>query len=173
MKEKWRLYKSVVVDFAIGVVLWLLITTFVGQGRQIPSPSMLPTIQVGDRVWTDKLVLRFDEIRRGDLVVFDPPPALQSRYPFIKRVIGLPGETIEVRDGKVWINGEPLAEPYVAEPMQYEWGPVEIPEGHYVVMGDNRNYSNDSHEWGFLPRERITARAVFRFWPLSRFGPIE
>jgi signal peptidase I len=174
MNEKWRPFISLLKDIAFGVALWLLITTFVGEARQIPSESMLPTIHIGDRVWTDKLFLRFTSIKRGDIVVFNPPPAAgPSDYPYIKRVIGLPGETIEVKNGKVFVNGEPLNEPYIAEAPVYHWGPEPVPEGHYLVLGDNRNHSNDGHVWGFLEADRISSRAVFRFWPLDRFGAIQ
>ncbi|MFZ5817199.1 MAG: signal peptidase I [Bacillota bacterium] len=172
MDEKWRPYLSLLKDIALGVALWLLITTFVGEARQIPSSSMEPTIQIGDRVWTDKLLLRFSPITRGDIVVFDPPPSEASDYPYIKRVIGLPGETVEVKGGKVLINGQPLTEPYIAEPPHYVVKLTQIPPGHYYVLGDNRNASNDSHRWGLLKREQISARAVFRFWPFSRFGKL-
>jgi len=173
MAEKLRPWITLLKDIAYGVLLWLLIITFVGQVREVPSGSMEPTIMVGDRFWTDKLFLRFGSIARGDIVVFDPPPPIQSPYPFIKRVIGLPGETVEVRDGLVFINGEALDEPYIAEPPRYHYGPVTIPEGQYLVLGDNRNLSNDGHEWGLLDRDRIFARAVFRIWPFDRIGPIE
>ena len=173
MAEKWRPLLTLLKDILYGVLLWLLIITFVGQVREVPTGSMEPTILVGDRFWTDKLILRFTSIRRGDIVVFDPPPQVQAQYPYIKRVIGLPGETVEVRDGLVFINGEPLDEPYIAEPPRYTYGPVTIPEGQYFVLGDNRNLSNDSHEWGLLERERIFARAVYRIWPVDRIGSID
>ncbi|MFZ5824249.1 MAG: signal peptidase I [Bacillota bacterium] len=171
MNEKWRPYVSFLKDIALGVVLWFVITQFVGEARQIPSGSMEPTIQIGDRVWTDKLFLRFGEIQRGDIVVFSPPEP--SEYPYIKRVIAVPGDTVEVKGGKVIINGSPVAEPYVVEPPIYNYGPAKVPPGEYFVLGDNRNHSNDSHRWGFLRREKISARAVFRFWPFDRLGAIE
>jgi len=171
LAERWRPWLGLLKDVLYGVLLWLLIITFVGQVREVPTGSMEPTILVGDRFWTDKLFLRFGTISRGDIVVFDPP--FPTSYPYIKRVIGLPGETVEVRDGKVFINGEPLDEPYIAEAPRYTYGPVEIPADQYFVLGDNRNLSNDSHEWGLLSRDRIIARAVYRIWPLSRIGPIQ
>lgn len=171
MNEKWRPYVSFLKDIGLGILLWFVITQFVGEARQIPSGSMEPTIQIGDRVWTDKLFLRFAAIERGDIVVFTPPEA--SEYPYIKRVVGLPGDTVEVKGGKVFVNGEPVAEPYVVEPPIYQYGPTKVPPGEYFVLGDNRNHSNDSHRWGFLQRKKITARAVFRFWPFDRLGEIE
>lgn len=171
MNEKSRPYISFLKDIALGVLLWFLITRFVGEARQIPSGSMEPTILIGDRVWTDKLLLRLGEIKRGDIVVFTPP--IPSDYPYIKRVIGLPGETVEVRNGQVIVNGQPLQEPYIAEAPIYTWGPQTVPDGQYLVLGDNRNHSNDGHEWGFLDRGKISARAVFRFWPFDRAGSLD
>jgi len=154
-------------DVAIGLLLWLLLTAGVGEARIVPSGSMEPTIAVGDRIWTDKFLVRWGALQRGDIVVFEPPFPTES--PYLKRVIGLPGETVEIRDGSVWINGKPLTEPYAAE-ADYEYGPVLIPQDQYLVLGDNRNVSYDSHRWGLVERERITARAIFRIWPLSRAG---
>lgn len=173
MNEKWRPYLSFLKDIALGILLWFLITTFVGEARQIPSGSMEPTIHIGDRVWTDKLLLRFDEIERGDIVVFTPPPTEFSDYPYIKRVIGLPGETVEVKNGHVLINGQALQEPYVADAPRYHYGPQAIGSGEYLMLGDNRNASNDGHRWGLLKRDQISARAVFRFWPFDRLGSIK
>lgn len=173
MDEKWRPYLSVLKDVALGVILWLLIITFVGQSRQIPSGSMEPTIQIGDRVWTDKLFLRFTPIQRGDIIVFDPPESVHAEYPYIKRAIGLPGETVEVKRGTVLINGQPIEEPYIAAVPSYSWGPTTLAADEYFVLGDNRTASNDSHVWGLLKRERISARAVFRFWPFDRIGKLD
>lgn len=167
---KWRPYLSLAKDIALGVLLWLVITTTVGEARKIPSGSMEPTILPGDRVWTDKLLLRFTPVQRGDIVVFKPP--FESNYPYIKRVIGLPGETVAVKGGKVLVNDQPLDEPYIAEAPRYQYGPITIPEGQYLVLGDNRNDSNDGHYWGLLERSRISARAVVRFWPLNRWASL-
>lgn len=157
-------------DVLIGLFIWLILTAAVGEARVVPSASMAPTIAAGDRVWTDKLFIRFSELERGDVVVFDPPFASELEY--IKRVIGLPGETVEVKGGQVWVNGRALDEPY-AEVADYRYGPVTVPPGYYLVLGDNRNVSYDSHRWGFLSRDRITARAVARIWPVTRAGRLE
>lgn len=154
-------------DILIGIALGLIVIMFVGQSRVVPTESMYPTIAAGDRIFSEKITYRFRPPRRGELVVFMPP--FESEEPFIKRVIGLPGETVEIREGKVFINGEPLEEDYIAEPPAYELPPVTIPEGYYLVLGDNRNRSHDSHVWGLLEGSRIRERALFRYWPLSHF----
>ncbi|MDT9296570.1 MAG: signal peptidase I [Arthrospira platensis PCC 7345] len=159
----------------LSIILALGIRTFVAEARYIPSGSMLPTLEINDRLIIDKLSYRFTEPQRGDVVVFNPTEELSLQYndAFIKRIIGLPGETLEVRDGQVFVNGEPIEEDYIAEEPQYKWGPETIPEGQFLVLGDNRNNSFDSHYWGFVPRENIIGRAVVRFWPLDRLGGVD
>ncbi|MEN9207726.1 MAG: signal peptidase I [Gloeomargarita sp. GMQP_bins_120] len=161
----------------IGVSLLLAfgIRTFVAEARYIPSESMMPTLQVNDRLIIDKVTYEFRDPQRGEIVVFQPTPVLREqgfRDAFIKRIIGLPGEQVQVKGGVVYINGQPLAEPYVAAPANYEYGPVTVPPGHYLVLGDNRNHSFDSHFWGFVPRRNIIGRAAVRFWPPHRIGSI-
>jgi signal peptidase I len=158
----------------LSVVLALGIRHFVAEARYIPSGSMEPTLEVNDRLVVEKVSYHFNPPERGDIVVFWPPEGLtppgQRRDAFIKRVIGLPGDVVEVRDGQVYINNEALAEDYIKAPPDYQWGPEEVPEGAYLVLGDNRNSSYDSHAWGFLPGDNIIGKAVVRFWPLDRLG---
>jgi len=161
----------------IGLSLLLAfgIRTFIAEARYIPSGSMEPTLQINDRLIIDKVGYRFGDPERGDIVVFDPTDTLLQqnfRDAFIKRVIGLPGETVEVKGGRVFVNGRPLEEDYIAAKPDYQWGPEVVPEAAYLVLGDNRNSSYDSHYWGFVPRDRIIGRAVVRFWPLERAGTI-
>ncbi len=159
----------------LSIVLALGIRTFVAEARYIPSGSMLPTLQINDRLIVDKVSYRFESPQRGDVVVFNPTDELlrqNFKDAFIKRVIGLPGETIEVLNGRVYVNGKALNEDYVADRPDYQWGPQTVPQGSYLVLGDNRNQSYDSHYWGFVPREKIIGRAVVRFWPLDRIGTI-
>lgn len=158
-------------DVALGLFLWLVLTTAIGEARVVPSGSMAPTIAIGDRVWTDKIAFRFKGLQRGDIVIFDPPFMAEDQY--VKRVVGLPGEVVEISRGTVWVNGTALDEPYIAEEPDYRYGPVQIPGGHYLVLGDNRNVSHDSHTWGLLSRDRITARVVWRIWPVVRAGRLE
>ncbi|HEY9748831.1 MAG TPA: signal peptidase I, partial [Allocoleopsis sp.] len=154
---------------------WALKSFFL-ETRYIPSGSMLPTLQIGDRLIIDKWSYQLQTPQRGDLAVFNPTEALQAKGfqdAFIARIIGLPGEKIEVKNGKVYINNQTLAEPYIAEPPQYQWGPVQVPQDAYVVLGDNRNNSYDSHYWGFVPREHLIGKVSKRFWPLDRTGPVK
>lgn len=159
----------------LSIVLALGIRTFVAEARYIPSGSMLPTLEINDRLIIDKLGYKFQNPDRGDVVVFSPTDQLKTQYKdaFIKRIIGLPGETIEVKGGLVYVNSEPLKEKYIAEEPQYDWGPETVPQNSYLVLGDNRNNSYDSHYWGFVPRDHIIGRAVIRFWPPNRLGGLD
>lgn len=168
--QKYEPYTGILKDIAFGILIWFFLTTTVGEARVVPTVSMVPTIKVGDRIWTDKVMLHFRDVQRGDIVVFDTP--FKAADPYVKRVIGLPGESIEVKNGKVWVNGKSLDEPYIAEAPFYHYGPIQIPEGQYLMLGDNRNNSYDGHYWGFVNRSAILARAVYRFWPPSRIGPL-
>ncbi|MEW6496860.1 MAG: signal peptidase I [Cyanobacteriota bacterium] len=160
----------------LSVFLAIGIRSFVAEARYIPSGSMLPTLQINDRLIVDKLTYEFRDPKRGDIVVFSPTEALKAQNfkdAFIKRVVGLPGETVEVRDGRVYVNNQPLQERYIEERPNYQFGPVTVSPNQYLVLGDNRNNSYDSHYWGFVPRTNIIGRAVVRFWPLNRLGEID
>jgi signal peptidase I len=158
----------------VGLSLFLAfgIRTFIAEPRYIPSASMEPTLQIDDRLMVDKVTYHFVSPHREDIVVFDPPAAVQKQEnlhdPFIKRIIGLPGEQVEVKGGTVYINNRPLKENYIADKPRYTWGPQIVPPNSYLVLGDNRNNSYDGHYWGFVPRDRIIGRAFIRFWPPNR-----
>jgi signal peptidase I len=175
--DKMKKYLRTIYEWAALILIaWLLsfaIRTFLFDTRLVPTGSMLPTIQLNDRVIFDKLFYKFNTLERGDIVMFDPPEISGEKDDLVKRIIGLPGETLEVREGKVWINGEAIDEPYLREKPNYFFGPVEIPEDSYFVMGDNRNNSKDSHVWGFLPKENILGRVLVRYWPLDQFGTVK
>lgn len=159
----------------LSAVLAIGIRQFVAEARYIPSGSMLPTLQINDRLIVDKLSYRFNIPQRGDIVVFSPTSTLEKQNfhdAFIKRVIGLPGDKVEVKGGRVYVNDQALRENYIEEDPQYQWGPQTVPTGAYLVLGDNRNNSYDSHYWGFVPREKIIGRAIVRFWPPNRLGEI-
>lgn len=154
------------------ILSWGLRSSVV-EAAMIPTGSMLPTIHLQDRVVIDKLFYKASGISRGDIIVFDPPENVDSSGDYwIKRVIGLPGDKIEVKDGKVFVNNHELTEPYEMEKPNYTFGPLVVPENSYFVLGDNRNNSLDSHYWGVLPAKNVKGRALFRYWPLDRVGSL-
>jgi signal peptidase I len=157
-------------------VLAFGIRSCVAEARFIPSESMLPTLEIDDRLIIEKISYRFRKPERGDVVVFSPTEALQEqnyREAFIKRVIGLPGDVVEVKDGKVYVNSQQLTEKYILDAPNYNYGPIKVPSDRYLVFGDNRNNSYDSRYWGFVPLENLIGRAAIRFWPLDRLGPLD
>lgn len=183
----------VIVAIALGVAL--AIQAFVVKPFRIPSESMVPTLEIGQRVLVDRIGMRFGDPERGDVMVFKPPkgaddgmcgvshPAEQpcprstpgkSETNFIKRVVGLPGERLAVKQGRVYIDGRQLDEPYI-EPdaecalcnMPEE---IAIPAGQYYMMGDNRGASADSREWGPVPRDNMIGNAFATYWPPSKWG---
>lgn len=158
----------------LSVVLAMGIRTFVAEARYIPSGSMEPTLEINDRLVIEKISYHFNPPVRGDIVVFWPPenlfPQGKRRDAFIKRVIGLPGDTVEITGGTVFVNGDGLDEDYIKAEPDYVWGPETVPSDQYLVLGDNRNSSYDSHAWGFVPRDNIIGRAAVRFWPPNRVG---
>ncbi len=167
---------------ARSLLLWVLVALLlrwaVIEPRWIPSGSMLPTLQLQDRVLVEKLRPRLHRfLGPGTIVVFHPPPALrQAGYDpnaaLIKRVVAVGGDRVEVRDGRLFRNDQPVTPDWNAEPMAYALAPLTVPAGHLLVFGDNRNASLDSHLWGPLPEGEVIGTAVWRYWPLARFGPI-
>ncbi|WP_330204723.1 signal peptidase I [Cyanobacterium sp. Dongsha4] len=162
---------------ALGLILALLIRIFIAEPRFIPSESMYPTLAIGDRLVVDKVSYNFTKPQNQDIIVFSPPPQLQilgyqQDQAFIKRIIAQAGETVAVKEGKVYVNNLPLEEDYILSPPQYNLDAIEVPQGYVFVMGDNRNNSNDSHIWGFLPVENIIGKAIFTFWPPEHIGII-
>ena len=152
------------------VILAFLIDTFVIVNAQIPSGSMENTIMTGDRVFGNRLAYKFSDPKRFDIIIFKYPD--DESQLFIKRIIGLPGETVEIRDGNIYLNGsdEPLEDVAIKEPMEGSFGPYTVPKGSYFVMGDNRNNSRDSRYWEhtFVSMDEILGKAVFRYWPLNQ-----
>ena len=154
------------------VLVALVVRTFLLQAFSIPSGSMESTLEISDRLLVNKLSYQFGEIERGDIVVFFKPESLSSPYDdLIKRVIGLPGDVVEARDNQVLINGEPIAEPYLDPNVVIrDFAPVDVPEDHVFVMGDNRSNSADSRVFGPISVDLIEGEAFLRYWPLSRLG---
>jgi len=161
------------------LVLALILRTFVVQAFWIPSGSMIPTLEVGDRVLVAKFWYTFSEPKRGQLFVFKYP--VDPKRDFVKRIIGLPGDTLEIRGGIVYINGQALREEYVKNHDAFSLNagpvfpevPVRIPENHYFAMGDNRPNSQDSRFWGFVPKQNIRGPVFLRYWPLNRVGMVD
>lgn len=171
----WQQARENGLTLVIAMVLAFIIRVFIAEPRYIPSDSMFPTLQQGDRLVIEKVSYYFHPVMRGDIVVFQPPAQLQMQgyeknQAFIKRTIALGGDTISVQNGVVLVNDRSLQEDYIAELPLYNLAPIQVPEGMIFVMGDNRNNSNDSHIWGFLPEKNLIGHAVFRFWPGDRFG---
>jgi len=159
-------------DLLIAVGLALVIIIFLYQPVKVEGTSMAPLLSDQERIFINKFVYRFEPIERGDVVVFWYP--LDRTKSFIKRVIALPGETVEIRQGIVYVDGQEIKEPYV--PPQYEdlsdYGPVRVPPNMYFVMGDHRISSNDSRVFGPVPSRFIYGRAVFAYWPVDHFGSL-
>ena len=159
------------------VVVSLLMRTYVVQTFFIPSGSMEPTLQVGDRVIVSKISASLGTIHRGDIVVFYSSKKAQATCEppaepiYIKRVIGIPGDTITSRGNTIYVNGKVLVQNYTHDPiLGTPIGTVKVSANHYFLMGDNRQYSCDSRFWGTVPKSAIIGKAFIRIWPLSRFG---
>ncbi|KAK9786784.1 hypothetical protein WJX73_003317 [Symbiochloris irregularis] len=185
-----------VLTYTLAIVISLTIREWIAEPRFIPSLSMYPEFEVGDRLVTEKISYKFRQPQVGEIVIFhppdgavDPPPwlkdnaqlrhlVLQNKFlrhlfaddVFIKRVVAVAGDTVEVKNGQLLVNGKPRKEPFTAEPPAYTLAPLTVPPAHVFVNGDNRNNSYDSHIWGPLPVDNIVARATFKYWPLNRLG---
>lgn len=162
------LNRCAAVAVALGVGLWVVAT----RGYYVPSGSMEPSLREGDQFCADVLFAARRSPRRGEIWVLSNPHVDENGPTLVKRVIGLPGEVVEVRAGHVWIDGRALHEGYCKEAPAYTTAPRRLGAGRYWVLGDNRNDSEDSHVWGPLDRERFIGRAFFRYAPLNRIGAL-
>lgn len=165
---------SLLRDIALSVVLAVFVIVFVYQPVRVEGTSMMPGLTDNDRIFINKYVykLGIDKIERGDLVVFEYPYDTSKKY--IKRVIGLPGDYVEVNEGKVFVNGQELQEPYVPEEYRDRMSVrrAVVTLDHYFVMGDHRSSSNDSRMWGTVDRKYIYGKAVFVYWPFDKMGRV-
>jgi signal peptidase I len=165
-------FREIIVMLALAAVIFLALN-IITQASIIEKNSMQPTLDVGQRIIINKVVYNFHGPERGDIIIFHPPTnPNQKTPPFIKRIIGLPGDIVEVKDGTVYINDSPLEEPYIKAPPRYTLPVQKIPENNYFVLGDNRNNSNDSHNDWTVPRQSIIGKAWLSIFPLNKWGVI-
>lgn len=179
-KEERRGFKYVLRDtlgvIVAAVLIAAVLKLFIVDSRLVPSGSMVPTIMNNDRVIILKFSYYFNQMpQRGDVIVFTTEAEYDGEEDLLKRVIGMPGETVEIKEGHVFIDGQAMDEPYIAEQPIYTYGPIEVPEGYYFLLGDNRNRSKDSHLWEdpFITKGDIKGKVVLCYWPLNRIGLIE
>ena len=169
------------------IIIWILIALIIRwqviEPRWIPSGSMLPTLQIKDKIIVEKLTpklnLKGNLIKlKNQIIVFNAPEELikagyESNTALIKRVVGVPGDKIEIKDGKLYLNNILQKNNPMDSNIDYSIGPLIVPKETLWVMGDNRNNSMDSHVWGFLPYKKVIGKAILRYWPIRNFGPID
>lgn len=156
----WEVLQTLI----LAVVLYFLIDSVMGRVR-VDNISMQPTLYPGEFLLVNKLALKMDSIHQGDIVVFHFP--LDTNVDYIKRVVGMPGDTVRVSQGKVYVNERELVEPYIAADPNYT-GVWTVPEGNIFVLGDNRNQSSDSHSWGYVPLDNVVGKALAVYWPFNQ-----
>src|SRR5437763_15799180 len=177
-KHLWQESRLLVRDLIFALMVLALVMVFIIQPVKVEGTSMLPYLHDGERIFVNKLIY-YDDFRwapkvyRGDIVVFWFPDDPSKSY--IKRVIGLPGETVQMRDGRIYVNGKELPEPYLDPTLNVSDDsrpPAYVKPHYYFVMGDNRDNSSDSRSWGLVPEKYIYGKALFRYWPLSKASVI-
>jgi signal peptidase I len=161
-------FKEIIITLVLAIVIFLILRMVVGSYSVI-SVSMQPGLYEGERILVNKVAYRFGEPDRGDIIIFQSP---EEDLTLIKRVIGLPGDTVEVKNNTVYINGVSLNEPYLKEPPTYSYPAYNVPAGRYFVLGDNRNDSRDSHTGWTVPVENVVGRAWLLTWPPSKWGSV-
>lgn len=161
------LFREIVETLLLTIVIFVLVNTLTGRFR-IDGSSMQPNLHDGEYVIVNRIVYRLHPPQRGDIVVF----RREANREFIKRIIGLPDETVEVRGGRVFVNGAAIEEPYIAQPSVYSMEPRKVGENEYFVLGDNRNNSSDSHNWGTVAISAIDGKAWVTYWPPKDWGVV-
>jgi signal peptidase I len=159
--------KEFLITLGIAVVLVLIIRVFI-LNTEVFNVSMQNTLIQGQRLFVLKQIGNLNTPQRGDIVIVHPP--IDTKNDFVKRLIGLPGDVVEVKSGKVYINNTPLDEPYIKEAPRYNFGPFTVPENNYFVLGDNRNNSADSHTGWTVEKDKIVGKVWLRYWPLNKIG---
>jgi signal peptidase I len=162
--------RDILITIVIAVVFFVLLNVTIGTFR-VYGTSMLPNIEPGDCLVVNKITYSFREPDRGEIVILHSPKKQETDL--IKRIIALPGDTIEVKDNKVFVNGTAIEEPYIKDAPDYQYPLQEVPEGHYFVLGDNRTVSADSHLGWYLPEENLIGKAWIRYWPLEKVDVIK
>lgn len=164
-------FKEILESVVIAIILALIIRTFLFQFFWIPSRSMEPTLLIDDRIVVTRFSYWFSEPERGDVVVFKYP--LEPKKDYVKRLIGLPGEKVQVINSKLYINDRLIEEPYLPQGLDFgDFGPIDVPPNKFFMMGDNRNNSSDSRVWGFVEKDLLIGKAQVIYWPLSRIGRV-
>ncbi len=159
--------RELLITLGLAAVIYLLLQTTI-QSTIVYDISMQPTLIADQRLIVIKPIYTFSSPERGDIVIIQPPFEPQKEY--VKRLIGLPGDVIQVANSEVYVNGIALQEPYIKESPEYKFGPFTVPNNNYFVLGDNRNHSNDSHTGWTVTRDKIIGKAWLRIWPLNKFG---
>ncbi len=174
LRNLWLFFLDFLETIVVSLAIFAVVYIFLFQPHQVDGQSMEPNFHNAEYILTDKISYRIHEPNRGDVVVFHSPQ--DERVDFIKRIIGVPGDMVKVSGGHVYLNGQKLEENYINNPgavvagrFMREGLEVEVPPGQYLVMGDNRNHSSDSREWGLVTSTGIVGRAFFRYWPISDF----
>lgn len=175
-------FLDIIETVVIALSIFLIIYLFVSSPHQVNGQSMVPNFQSGEYVLSDKVTYKFGDPKRGDIVVFHAPEAANcpkgTGCDFIKRILAVPGETVEVRDNAVWVDGQQLSEPYIPEEFETLPGPatkgksIMLGPDEYFAVGDNRPYSSDSRAWGPIMKSDIVGKAFIRYWPPQAAGKI-
>ncbi len=170
-----KIMREIGITILIAIAIFATIKATI-QGYRVQYSCMLPNIEDGEWIMVNKASYFFSDPERGEVIVFRPREEVGSKYPFIKRVIALPGENVEIKDGKVFINDIPIDEPYIfPEPPRHnkDFGPEKMLDDQYFVLGDNRNDSNDSRSWGPVSRDDIIGKAWLVYWPSGKWGLVK
>ncbi len=177
LRNLWLFFLDFLETIVVSLAIFAVVYIFLFQPHQVDGKSMEPNFHNAEYILTDKISYRISTPKRGDVVVFHSPQ--DAGTDFIKRIVGVPGDMVMVKDGYYYLNGTRLDEEYINDPGKVAPGrflrdgaTAEVPNGQYLVMGDNRLHSSDSREWGFVPRTNIVGRAFFRYWPVDVFGTI-
>ena len=156
----------------VAIVIALFLRTFVIEPRYVPTPSMVPTIMVNDRLYVEKLTPRFSTLKRGMIVTFLAPEQTGRNDYLVKRLIGMGGDVVSITGGQLYVNGRAVDEPYLNEPMRSDFPEITIPEGRLFLLGDNRNHSQDSRSWGSVDVSCVKGQALVIYFPFNRLGSL-